>query len=146
MGRGGSLMAPRGMGDRGRPEMFHSMPHIRPYPVLSLGGSWWTDKKTIHKLNLRPEQSQRMEALFESNRGTLQTLLDTVHREEQRFVEMPREDLRDETKVFAQIDRIAQARADLEKADFHMLLQLRAQLDPDQLAQLDKEIAESTGQ
>jgi hypothetical protein len=138
------LMSSHDMGSHGRMEMFHTVPRIRTYPILSLGGRWWDDKKTVHKLNLRPEQSQRMDAFFESNKDALQTLLNNLQREEQRFVDMPREDLRDETKVFAQIDRIAQARADMEKADFHMLLQIRAQLDPDQLTELDKEIADAT--
>jgi hypothetical protein len=49
--------------------------------------------------------------------------------------------LQDETKVFAAIDRVSQARADLEKANVHLLLQIRQQLDPSQLEQLDREIA-----
>jgi len=140
---GGSMMGSHDM--RGRGDMFHPVPqHMRAEPILSLGGRWWDDKKTVKKLNLRPDQSQRMDTVFEANKGTLYTLYGNLQREQQRFVDMPREDLRDETKVFAQIDRIAQARADLEKANFHTLLQIRAQLDPDQLTALDKEIADAS--
>jgi hypothetical protein len=45
----------------------------------------------------------------------------------------------DEAQLFAQIDRVAQARADLEKAKTHMLLQLRKEMDADQIRKLDKE-------
>ena len=43
--------------------------------------------------------------------------------------------------MFAAIDRIAQARADLEKAKFHVLLQIRKEMDPQQVAALDRAIA-----
>ena len=44
----------------------------------------------------------------------------------------------DESALYAQIDRVAQARADLEKANTHLLLQLRSQMDPDQIKRLEK--------
>jgi Spy/CpxP family protein refolding chaperone len=49
--------------------------------------------------------------------------------------------LQDEAKVFAQIDRVASASADLEKERAHVQIQIRQQMDPDQLNKLDSEIA-----
>jgi Spy/CpxP family protein refolding chaperone len=108
---------------------------------LGLGGRWWDEDRTIKRLNLRPDQQRRMDDIFNGNKATLQTLYDNLHREEARLISLPPSDLQDETKVFAAIDRVSQARADLEKANVHVLLQLRQQMDPDQLSVLDKEIA-----
>jgi Spy/CpxP family protein refolding chaperone len=111
---------------------------------LGLGGRWWDDHKTVKKLTLRPDQQQRMDTIFEANKPTLINLYTNLQREESHLATLPPGDLQDETKVFAAIDRVSQARADLEKEKVHYLLQIRAQLDPPQLASLDHEIATST--
>lgn len=153
MGRGGGAMGGGMGGDRGmmprhddRMEMMHTVPRIQTEPVIALPGRWWDDHRTIKSLKLRPEQQQRMDAIFESNKGTLMTLYTNLEREQQKFVDMPREDLQDETKVFAQIDRIEEARSALEKERFHTLMQIRKEMDAKQVAELDKKIAEAEGQ
>jgi hypothetical protein len=45
----------------------------------------------------------------------------------------------DEAALYTQIDRVAQARAELEKANTHLQLQLRKEMDSDQLTRLDKQ-------
>jgi hypothetical protein len=40
--------------------------------------------------------------------------------------------------LFAQIDRVAQARAELDKATTHYLLQIRKEMDSDQIKRLEK--------
>lgn len=140
-GMGGGMMGGRG-GEMGGMHRLQSQP-LRSEPQITLGGRWWDDKKTIKSLSLRSEQQQRMDGIFESNRGNLISLGENLQREQERFVAMPREDLQDETKVFAAIDRVAQARADLEKAKFHVLLQIRKEMDPQQVAALDRQIANS---
>ena len=109
--------------------------------LLGLGGRWWDDRKTIKKLNLRPAQQQRMDGVFEANRTTLVNLYTNLQREETHLASLPTAELQDETKVFAAIDRVAQARSELEKENVHMLLQVRQQLDPDQQALLNQQIA-----
>ncbi|MEO6923500.1 MAG: hypothetical protein ABI142_06720, partial [Bryocella sp.] len=137
-------MEPRNMEPRGRTDGEH--PRVRTEPALSLGGRWWDEKHSAKTYHLRPEQAQRMDAVLNANKDRLFTLYANLEHEKQQFAAMPREDLRDEAKVFAQIDRIALARADLEKANFHTQMQIRAQLDPDQLAALDKTIADAVAQ
>jgi len=110
---------------------------------LGLGGRWWDDSKTMKKLNLRSDQQHKMDDIFEANKPALLNLYGNLQREETHLASLPAGDLQDESKVFAAIDRVAQARADLEKANVHLLLQIRQQLDPDQVAQLDHEIANS---
>jgi Spy/CpxP family protein refolding chaperone len=108
---------------------------------LGLGGRWWDDHKTVKKLSLRPDQQQRMDNIFEANKPTLITLYFNLQREQTRLASLPPADLQDETKVFAAIDRVSQARNDLEKQNAHMLLQMRQQLDPQQLQALDRQIS-----
>ena len=45
----------------------------------------------------------------------------------------------EEGALFAQIDRVAQARAELEKATTHYLLQIRKEMDADQIKKLEKQ-------
>jgi Spy/CpxP family protein refolding chaperone len=136
------------MGHRGSPRGFMAPaptmtrpPHIGLQ--LGLGGRWWDDGKIGKKLSLRDDQKRRMDDIFEANKPVLQTLYGNLQREEARLASMPPGDMQDETRVFAAIDRVAQARTELEKANAHTLVQIRQQLDPAQLDQLDREIANS---
>ncbi|MBB5065215.1 periplasmic heavy metal sensor [Granulicella mallensis] len=137
MGMGGGRMGDRGLTPSAGSQTIHRGPMLAP------PGRFWDDKKTVKKLDLRPEQQKRMDDLFNSSKDNLLSLYNNLQNEQQRFGSMSREDLQDENKVFAQIDRVAQARADLEKANAHLLLQIRKELDPPQLAELDHEIASS---
>jgi Spy/CpxP family protein refolding chaperone len=134
-----------GMRDGGfGPPLRQPMPQYNRGLQLGLGGRWWDDHKTVKKLTLRPDQQQRMDTIFEANKPTLINLYTNLQREQAHLATLPPGDLQDETKVFAAIDRVAQARADLEKENVHILLQIRGQLDPTQLTALDHEIATAT--
>jgi len=137
---GGMMGSPRGMmGDRG--PMPNNTQPVRSGPQLGLPGRWWDDGKTVKHLSLRNDQQKKMDDIFNTNKGTLLDMYTNVQREETRLTSMSPKELQDEAKVFAQIDRVAIARADLEKEKVHILLQIRQQLDPDQLNKLDSEIA-----
>lgn len=110
---------------------------------LGLGGRWWDNHGTAKKLNLNPDQQRRMDGIFEANWPTITNLYTNLQREEISLGSLSNADLRDETKVFAAIDRVSHARTDLEKEYAHTFLQIRQQLDPDQLEALDKQIASS---
>ena len=143
MGAPGSVgMGGSGMGNRGGERLNRSgaaAPHNAP--VLGPPGRWWDDKKMARNLSLRYDQQKKMDDIFESGKGNLVQLYTDLQREEARLGTMSSSDLSDETKVFAAIDRVTQARADVAKANAHILLQIRGQLDASQLAALDREIA-----
>jgi Spy/CpxP family protein refolding chaperone len=139
-GMGGS---PRGMGGAGMPPRENFVPQ-RPKtsgPQLGLPGRWWDDKKNAKMISLRPEQQKKMDALFEDNKTTLVTALGNLQHEEAKLQGMSPQELQDEGKVFAQIDRVAAARAELEKENARILMLIRQQLEPAQLNKLDSEIA-----
>jgi len=107
---------------------------------LQLGppGRWWDDKSMVKSLKLSSDQQTHMDALFEQNRGTLLARFEAVQQAEAQMEELSRSPAPDEAALFAQIDRVAQARAELEKANTHLLLQLRGEMDAGQIKKLEK--------
>lgn len=107
---------------------------------LQLGppGRWWDDKQFAKELKLRPDQQRKMDGVFDSNRSNLLKRLQDLEQEQNRMEALTRAKTLDEGALFAQIDRIAQARAELEKANTKLLLQLRAEMDQDQIVRLEQ--------
>ena len=107
---------------------------------LQLGppGRWWDDKAMVKSLKLSSDQQTHMDAIFEQNRGTLLARFEAVQQAETQMEELSRSPSPDEAALFAQIDRVAQARAELEKANTHLLIQLRGEMDAEQIKKLEK--------
>ncbi len=106
---------------------------------LQLGppGRWWDDKHFAKSLHLRPEQKKHMDDLFDENRATLVSRYQALQQEESKMEALSHAQTLEESTLFAQIDRVAQARAELEKANTHLLLQVRKEMDADQINHLD---------
>ena len=113
---------------------------------VRLTGRWWDDHGTTKKLNLSPDQQRRMDTIFEANWPTLTNLYTNLQHEQVNLASLSHADLQDETKVFAAIDRVSQARSDLEKEYAHTFLQIRQQLDPQQLDALDRQMPTPTNE
>ena len=107
---------------------------------LQLGppGRWWDDKHFAKQLHLSSDQQHRMDSIFEQNRGMLLKRFEGLQQEEQRMEELTHAKTLDENALFAQIDRVAQARADLEKANTHLLFQIRNEMDAEQISRLEE--------
>ena len=65
-------------------------------------------------------------------------MFEAVQQAEAQMEELSRSPVPDEAALFTQIDRVAQARAELEKANTHLLLQLRGEMDAEQIKKLEK--------
>ena len=102
-------------------------------------GRWWNNPELVQKLNLTPDQQKQMETVFEQSRQGLMDLSGTVRQEEMAMRPLLSADAPDENKILAQIDRVAQARAELEKSNARMLLRLRRVLTPEQWKTLQAE-------
>lgn len=102
-------------------------------------GRWWTDPELIQKLGLTTDQQKRIDTLFQQNRLKLIDLSAGLEKEEAILEPLLQADRPDEAQVLAQIDRIAQARAELEKANARMLLGFRGVLTLDQWKKLQSE-------
>ena len=92
----------------------------------------------VKNLKLRPDQQTHMDAIFDQNRNLLLARLETVHQAESQMEEISKSPVLDESALFTQIDRVAQAHAELDKAYTHMLLQIRKEMDADQIKRLEK--------
>jgi Spy/CpxP family protein refolding chaperone len=99
-------------------------------------GMWWKNPEVATRIGLSAEQQKRIGDLF------LQSRVQLIHmhaslQEEQLMLE-PLLDATpfDEAKAMAQIDKIADTRADLEKTNAKMLLNIRGVLTTDQWAKL----------
>jgi Spy/CpxP family protein refolding chaperone len=80
-----------------------------------------------------------MDEIFNTNRLKLIDLFAAVQKEEAVMEPLVAADPPDENKLLAQIDRVAQARAELEKANARMLLGIRRQLTHEQWLKLKAE-------
>ena len=107
---------------------------------LQLGppGRWWDDKHFAKDLKLRSDQQRRMDVIFEENRPHLLKCYESLEGEQTRMEGLTHAKTLDEAALFAEIDRVAQARADLEKANTHLLLKIRGEMDGDQISRLEQ--------
>jgi periplasmic protein CpxP/Spy len=99
-------------------------------------GRWWDNPQVAKDLNLAPDQKQKMDDIFQQGRLKLIDLHAALQKEEATLDPLINADSPDETKVLAQIDRVAQARAELEKSNARMLLAVRQVLTADQWTKL----------
>ncbi|HZQ42172.1 MAG TPA: periplasmic heavy metal sensor [Acidobacteriaceae bacterium] len=113
--------------------------NLRMHAGLQVGPPfrWWDDKHYVKQLKLSQDQQRHMDAIFEQSRPVLLNRLESLEKEEQRMEVLTHAKTLDESALFAQIDRIEQARADLAKANTHYLVQLRGELDQDQISRLE---------
>jgi Spy/CpxP family protein refolding chaperone len=102
-------------------------------------GIWWKNPDIIQKLTITPDQQKRMDDIFQQSRLQLIDLKAAVEREEVTLEPMLAANPPDTNRVLSQIDRVAQARAELEKANAKMLLGIRTILTPDQWTKLQAE-------
>ena len=102
-------------------------------------GRWWKNPEMVEKLGVTADQQKRMDDIFQQHRLKLIDLTASVEREEVTLEPMMQADQPDEARIVAQIDKVAQARAELEKANARMLLGIRRVLTPDQWKKLQAE-------
>jgi protein CpxP len=122
----------------------HHPPMERAMGPFERGGEhrrWWNDPHAIEKFKLTDAQRKSMDQIFQEHRLTLVDLHATLDKAELAMEPMIQEDQPDEGKILSQIDRIAQARSELEKANARMLFDLRKQLTPEQWKLVHAEFA-----
>jgi Spy/CpxP family protein refolding chaperone len=102
-------------------------------------GIWWHNPDLVQKLTLTPDQQKRMDDILQQSRLQLIDLRANVEKQELLMEPMLAANPPDTNKVLAQIDRTAQARAELEKVNAKMLLGIRNVLTPDQWTKLQAE-------
>jgi Spy/CpxP family protein refolding chaperone len=114
-------------------------PRSGPLSSLQTGlpGTWWRDPEWVKTLTLTMDQQKKMDDAFQQYRLKLIDLNASLEKEElilEPLVQSVRPE--DQQKTLAQIDRVAEARAELEKANARMLLGIREVLTQDQWSKL----------
>jgi Spy/CpxP family protein refolding chaperone len=99
-------------------------------------GTWWNNPETVTRLGLTKDQQTKMDDIFQKFRLTLIDLNAALSKEELIMDPLIAAEHLDEVKITAQIDKIAQARAELEKANSRMLLAIRQSLTMEQWTQI----------
>jgi Spy/CpxP family protein refolding chaperone len=90
----------------------------------------------VEKLKLTDDQRKGMDQILLQHRETLIDLRGNVEKAELSMEPLMKADQPNENSILAQIDKVAQARAELEKANARFLLAIRSKLTPDQWKQL----------
>ena len=99
-------------------------------------GRWWNNPKIVEKLKLTDDQRKAMDDIFQKHREKLIDLRANVEKAEVSMEPLVKADQPNESAVMSQIDKVAQARAELDKANARFLFALRAKLTPDQWKQV----------
>ncbi len=103
----------------------------------SFGFPWWRDAQFQRDLSLTPEQSGKIDAVFQQTIPTLRqkkTELDAQEEELSRMIAANA----DESSVTRQVDKVEAIRANMNKMRTLMLLHMRQVLSPEQRVKLNK--------
>jgi Spy/CpxP family protein refolding chaperone len=106
-----------------------------------LGSRWWRSPQMVEKLGLTAEQQKKMDDVFLLSRLKLIDLTASLDKEEAILEPLVSAEKPDPDKIRAQVIRVADARAELEKANAIMLLGIRLLLTPEQWRTLQADAA-----
>ena len=121
---------PEGPGARdGRPDSPSAELHMPP-------GRWWNDPDIAQSVGLSAAQIKKMDETFDGARDRLIDLDAAVRKAEGGLQSSLDTDPIDRGKVMAQVEKLTQAKSDLERAAAQMLLDIRLQLTHDQWVKL----------
>ncbi len=98
--------------------------------------AWWKNPEVAQKIGLSADQQKRIDDLFLQSRIQLVHLHASLEEEQLKLDPLLSANPVDQAKAGAQIDKIADTRASLEKANAKMLLSIRGVLSADQWTKL----------
>ena len=101
-------------------------------PASAQGFKWWQDEGYKRELGLTPEQSTRLEEIFQTSSHSLRQQKESLDRAQAEFDRIVERG--DDTTIMEQVDAVESARAQLNKGRVMMLLRMRRTLTADQWA------------
>ncbi|MEQ1896528.1 MAG: periplasmic heavy metal sensor [Vicinamibacterales bacterium] len=101
------------------------------------GFKWWTDESVQKRLVLSPEQSRRLEEVFQQALPSLRSGRLRLEAAEQELSALIEGSI-DEAPVVRQLERVEAIRTDVNKTRTLMLLHMRRVLSADQRLRLDE--------
>ena len=137
----GTIMAQGTGGGMGQGFGGHRPPMENALGPLGAQGRFWNNPRVVERLKLTDVQCKEFEEIFMQHREKLIDLRANLAKVELALEPLVRDSQPNETKILAQIDKVAQARAELEKANAAYLLAIRGKLTTEQWAQVQSDRA-----
>jgi TonB family protein len=104
--------------------------------VTAPSGAWWTNAALVQRLGLTEDQKAKIEAAYENHRLQIISATAALEREEAQLAKLLESEPLDRNAVLAQIDRVNQARGELERNNSLMSLEMRGVMTRAQWVQL----------
>jgi Spy/CpxP family protein refolding chaperone len=124
----------------------HQPPMERAFGQTGEMGRWWNNPRMVAELKLTDDQRKAMDAILLEHREKLVDLHASLEKAELEMQPLMSDDQPNEAAILAQIDKVAAARAELEKANARFLLAIRAKLTPEQWKQVQTQRNDRGGQ
>lgn len=102
------------------------------------GNKWWKDDRFLKELALTPDQSTRIEQVFQAAQPALRAQKRALDKLEDELSDMIHDAQVDEAELEQFIERVEAARADLSKSRTLMLVRMRRILSAEQSTKLHK--------
>jgi hypothetical protein len=110
-----------------------------PHNALQFGpvGRWWDDHTVVQQLGLSRNQQIKMDSIFDANKPAILASYKNFLKAQSNLNKVNKDTRADKTTVFAAIDAVNNARSDLQKATSAMLMQIRSEMNPDQISKVE---------
>jgi Spy/CpxP family protein refolding chaperone len=123
--------------DQGPPPEMMPPPEGRsPQMGPHAGGPWWKDPQLRQKLQLSDEQVQKIEKIARDQHLQEIDLRADVEKQDVLLRTLMESDAPDKSQALAQVDRLSEARARLERSRVEMFLSIQQVLTPEQAKKL----------
>lgn len=111
-----------------------------PHNALQFGpvGRWWDNHSVVQQLGLRRDQQIKMDSIFDANKPAILASYKNFLKAQENLTKVNKDTTADKATVFAAIDAVNNARGDLQKTTSAMLMQIRGEMSPDQIAKLEQ--------
>jgi hypothetical protein len=110
--------------------------YYQAIPTMTVTTAWWSNNALVTRLGLTDVQKSRIESIFEAHRQSLVSTRGQLEKEESQLSKLLEADSIDRNAAFTQINRVIQARGEMERANSTMTLEMREQLTRAQWTQL----------
>jgi Spy/CpxP family protein refolding chaperone len=104
--------------------------------TVTFTSPWWSNANMVARLGLTDVQKSKIESTFEAHRQNLASRKDQLEKEEAQLSKLLDAESIDRGSVFTQINRVVQARGEMERENAAMTLEMREQLTHAQWTQL----------
>jgi Spy/CpxP family protein refolding chaperone len=101
---------------------------------------WWPNPAQLERLGLTAEQRERIDRTLQSHSQTMGANSERLQKEEAEFNRLLEADPINRNAVLAQLDRVIQARAEMERTHAAMQLEMREYLTQAQWLQLPRPV------